>query len=71
MLQFTNNQKIANNNKSWQGCEEIRTIMHVGGAYVGTTIMARNLAASNKAENVHQLSHLSARRQVCGEYQLT
>ena len=55
MLQFTSNEEVANNNKSWQGCEETGTLMHVG-AYVGITIMERNLAGSNKNEDVHTIS---------------
>lgn len=39
--------------------------MPTGEACVGTTIVERNLAASDKTEDTHHPSHLSIRRQVC------
>lgn len=56
MLQFASNQEVANNNKSWQRCQETGPFMHVGGAYVGTTIVERNWAISHEAEDVQTIS---------------
>lgn len=55
MLQFISNQEVTNNNNSCQRCQEARTLMLVGGEYVGTTTMERNLAIPNNAEDVQTI----------------